>query len=201
MMGPRDVLKVKNHDKYQHYKKRNPPWIKLYRSTLGDYGLRQVSVPARLVFFYMTTLASETDNRVPNDTLFLSERFGFKVTKEHISELIREGFVLASGASNLLAYDALCSDSDSSSLNSPKEKRVVREKRMNGHALEVPIPEDWTPTDSHGKQAAALHLDLGLEANHFKGRAQELEWRTKNWNLKFTNWVLQEGKFRQRRPS
>lgn len=31
-----DYLRVKNWEKFQHYKKRDPPWIKLHRSILSD---------------------------------------------------------------------------------------------------------------------------------------------------------------------
>ena len=32
-----NYLRVKNWEKFQHYKDRTPPWIKLYRDLLNDY--------------------------------------------------------------------------------------------------------------------------------------------------------------------
>jgi hypothetical protein len=86
-------------------------------------------------------------------------------------------------------------------LNSPTpEGEKIVKKRGNGGAPEIPIPEDWAPKETHQKLAGARHLDLPIEAAHFRGKAIELEWVTKNWDQKFTNWMLQEVKFRARRP-
>lgn len=96
-------------------------------------------------------------------------------------------------------------DPDPVLLNSPnlnpdlQSKSETRKKRANGHAEEVPIPEDWLPSEQHRKQASALGLNLNIEAAHFKGKAKELNWTQKDWNLKFSNWMLQEVKFRQAR--
>jgi hypothetical protein len=125
-------LKVKNLDLYQHYGTRNPPWVKLYRVIMGDYDLRQVPIASRLCFIYCTILASETDNRIPFDCHFLSDRMGFKVTEEVITALIERGLLLASGARRLLATEEKCSsllclplnsssDSDLKSKNETKE--------------------------------------------------------------------------------
>lgn len=65
---------------------------------------------------------------------------------------------------------------------------------------EIPIPEEWLPNESHVTLARIRGLDLPIEAAHFRGKAGEHGWVTKDWNQKFTNWMLQEIKFRQRRP-
>lgn len=74
-------------------------------------------------------------------------------------------------------------------------------KQGNRHKDVSPIPDDWLPNESHKKLASARGLDLPIEAAHFRGKAGELGWQTKDWNQKFTNWMLQEIKFRQRRPT
>lgn len=111
-------LKIKNHDKYQHYSTRNPPWIKLYRSILTDYDLLQVPEISRLCFIYLTIIASETDNQIPSDLNYLGHRFGFTVTKAHLTPLINRGLLLASSASVLLAEGHITSSLSLSSLNS-----------------------------------------------------------------------------------
>jgi len=83
----------------------------------------------------------------------------------------------------------------------PEGEKIVK-KRGNGGAPERPIPEDWAPKETHVKLASARHLDLPLEAASFRGKAVELEWVTKNWDQKFTNFMLQELKWQhQRRKS
>jgi len=79
----------------------------------------------------------------------------------------------------------------------PDLKSTKHSRLKNGA---VPLPADWQPNESHAKLCHARGLELGLEAVHFKGKALELDWRQHDWNLKFKNWLLQEVKFRQRRP-
>lgn len=81
----------------------------------------------------------------------------------------------------------------------PKSTKHSR-KTVRGRTEETALPEAWLPNTSHHKLAAARGLDLPIEAAHFSGKARELAWTTKDWNQKFTNWMLQEIKFRQRRP-
>jgi hypothetical protein len=85
------------------------------------------------------------------------------------------------------------------SVPSPVPVLLVKEKRVREKRLDIPIPSDWTPKEKHSKLCSVRGLDLAIEANHFKGKAQELGWVTMDWDLKFTNWLLQEIKFRQRR--
>ena len=115
-------LKVKNHDKYQHYGNRNPPWIKLYRIIMGDYDLRQVPIPSRLTYIYCLILASETDNRIPYDVKFMTERMGFPVSERIITPLIERGLLLASDARRMLASEEKCSSLLSSVLIPPKSE-------------------------------------------------------------------------------
>jgi hypothetical protein len=96
-------LRVKNLEQYQHYSTRNPPWIKLYRTMLSDYEMRQLSIPARYCYIGCLILASETDNRIPHDPKYLSERFGMSVSEAILTALIDSGFLLASGARRELA--------------------------------------------------------------------------------------------------
>lgn len=100
-------LRIKNYDQYQHYGNRNPPWIKLYRCIMNDYELRMAPIASRLAYVYLLIIASETDNRIPYDCAFLSERFGYEVNELTLSPLIDSGFLLASGTRRTLARSTL----------------------------------------------------------------------------------------------
>lgn len=106
---PALYLKVKNLDRYQHYKDRNPPWVKLHRDFLSDYDLRQCSTQSRLLFACCLILASETGNLIPNDANYLSQRTGLDVQEQDITSLIHKGMLLATckrSASTMLAPSA-----------------------------------------------------------------------------------------------
>jgi hypothetical protein len=138
-MGTPQFFSIKNFENFQHYKTRNPPWIKLYRSILNDYEMRRLSVQSRLLYISLLIIASETENRIPVDYKFLSERTGIDVQTHDVTALIDSGFLLASHASiSMLAPDALCSSllssvekDDLSSLNSLNALRIVPSKEVN----------------------------------------------------------------------
>jgi hypothetical protein len=132
-------LRIKNYEQYQHYKDRNPPWIKLYRVIMNDYDLRQVPLSSRLAYIFCLIIASETDNRIPNDHVYLAERFGFPIDESVITPLITSGFLLASGARRALARDATCSSLLFSSEKSPLNS--LSSSSLSSLPLNSPDPE------------------------------------------------------------
>ena len=64
-------LSVKNFEKYQHYKHRNPRWIKLYYSLLDDADFLALPDAAQLSYFKLLLIASRTDNRITSEPSYL----------------------------------------------------------------------------------------------------------------------------------
>lgn len=60
-------FRVKNFEKFQHYKNRNPPWIKFYNSVLSDYDIGCLQDASKAHLFLIWLLASQTNNRIPYD--------------------------------------------------------------------------------------------------------------------------------------
>ena len=52
-------LKVKGWTKFQHYKHRSPPWIKLHRSLLDDFRFHGLPVASKALAPMLWLLASE----------------------------------------------------------------------------------------------------------------------------------------------
>lgn len=103
-MGTTSWLTIKNWDTFQHYKDRNPPWIKLHRALLDDYAFAALPdhQKAHLVLIWLFA-ASQAGGRIPNDAAFLSRKLG---TTEAINleNLVNAGFLLLEqDASNVLA--------------------------------------------------------------------------------------------------
>ncbi len=66
---------VKNWSEFQHYKKRNPPWIKLHRELLDNFEFSRLSLASRALAPLIWLLASNSeDGRVRIDIEFLSFR-------------------------------------------------------------------------------------------------------------------------------
>lgn len=69
-----DYLSIPNLDKYQHYAKRRPPWIKLHVEILDDYEITNLSIECRYTLVALWMLASQMDNKIPYDINWLSGR-------------------------------------------------------------------------------------------------------------------------------
>ena len=88
-------LKVSNWDDYQHYKDRDPVWIKLYRSILDDYEFECLQDASKLLQVFLWLLAAKLDNKIPYDLTYISKRIPMtkRLTDEMIQDLIKSGFM------------------------------------------------------------------------------------------------------------
>jgi hypothetical protein len=87
-----EILKVKKFAEYQHYKDRNPPWIKLHAVLLDDYKFTQLADEDKWLLVGLFLLASRTDNHIPNDPNFIQSRLSMK-KKPRVDLLLQMGFL------------------------------------------------------------------------------------------------------------
>lgn len=85
-------LRVKNFEKYQHYKDRRPPWIKLYIELLEHHGFATLPDAAKWHLIAIWLLASRYENRVPNDAVWIAGQIG-AASPVDLSPLISGGFL------------------------------------------------------------------------------------------------------------
>ena len=188
-----EYLRVKNLERYQHYGTRNPPWIKLYRTMLSDYEMRSVPVPSRHCYVGCLILASETDNRIPYDLKYLSERMGMCVSESVLSPLICSGFLLASGARRVLASIQTPSSLLSSVLINPPDPDL--KSKSHSSVIISPkkgkraITEEDRPTDKHYALGQSLGIDIGPEWGKFKNYCLAHDKRYANFEAAFRNWI------------
>lgn len=91
-MSRKRYLQVKNFDALQHYKDRNPIWIKLHCAILEDYEFQQLRDAAKFHIVGLSLLASRLNNRFPDDAKWLAAKIG--ATEEiEIETLIESGFL------------------------------------------------------------------------------------------------------------
>ena len=62
-----EYFSVKNWLKYQHYKNRNPPWIKLYKTLLTDYEFCGLPDASKFHYIGIMLLAAREGNEIPYD--------------------------------------------------------------------------------------------------------------------------------------
>jgi hypothetical protein len=91
-----DYLKVENWNEYQHYKHRDPPWIKLYHRLIDNYEYGCLQDASKLLLFSLYMLAARTNNRIPADPEWIKSK-AMMSQEIDLSELIAAGFISCSG--------------------------------------------------------------------------------------------------------
>lgn len=88
-------LELCNWDTFQHYKKRNPPWVKLYVKILDDDKFYFLPDDSKLLFFCLLPFASRRKNRVRLDFPWLDKKLPINkpITIKTVQPLIDAGFV------------------------------------------------------------------------------------------------------------
>jgi len=104
-----NYLKIRNWDEFQHYKKRNPPWIKMHSSLLSSYEFSCLHDASKAHLLLIWLLAAKTNNQIPNDPAWIQKQIGSE-EKPDVKLMIELGFIDLSAecvhnASKLLVLD------------------------------------------------------------------------------------------------
>lgn len=95
---------VRNLERFQHYKKRRPPWVKWYTSVLTDEHFASMSPNARLVYALLLLVAADRGNRIPEDAGWLAVELNLprKLVAGALAELLAAEYLVcaSNGASN-----------------------------------------------------------------------------------------------------
>ena len=131
-------MKIKNWTKFQHFKDRRPPWVKLYRDILDDIEWHELDPLAAKVLVMLWLIASEDDGRIPNTkTLAFRLRLTEIKTKEIVIKL-----------SHWLEQDDINVISDGYQLDpleTERETEKEKEKKILGKRLanDFSFPLEW----------------------------------------------------------
>ena len=126
------LLKPKNWEKFQHYRDRCPPWIKLHRDLLNDRAYMNLPIASKAIAPLLWLLASESKDgsfNAASDELAFRLRIASKDIESGLKPLIDNGFFV--DASTMLAP---CLQ-----LAIP-ERETERETEKKSVSLELP---DW----------------------------------------------------------
>lgn len=88
-----EYISVKNFERFQHYKKRKPPWIKLYWDLWEDYQFTHLSDASKLLLIGLFGMASRYDNKIPNDPNYIKNTLRLESPID-LKPLIDKGFIL-----------------------------------------------------------------------------------------------------------
>lgn len=165
------MLKVNNWTRFQHYKDRNPPWIKLATDTFQNYDFGRLQDASKLLALCSWTLAARNpDGEIPHDLDWIKAQCGLGsgVTLDNLNELIRKGYLV--DASNLLAS---CKQSARPETETEAEREEEREEEescsypniQNQESLGRRAEKNFCADDGVKKNSRGSRLKKFLEQN------------------------------------
>lgn len=177
-------LSIKNWEKFQHYKNRTPPWIKLHRDLLRDYDFCCLQDASKLHLVLLWLLASQLDNKIPNDPPWIQKQLGLK-SKVNIKDLINQGFIYE--ASEVLAE---CKHLAIVETEAYKEETET-EKRKGKISGSKTFPPTQEEVSSYCKERENS-IDAGSFIDHYTsngwmvGKAKMKDWKAavRTWERK-----------------
>jgi hypothetical protein len=129
-------MKIKNWNKFQHFKDRKPPWVKLYRDLLDDIEWHELDAQASKVLVMCWLIASEEDGHIPpTKTLAFRLRMSEKQTIDCLNKLshwLEQDDINA--ISEQYQDDGLETETETETY---KEKETIRIQAPNGVSAEV----------------------------------------------------------------
>jgi len=181
-------MKIKNWSKFQHFKDRRPPWVKLYRDILDDIDWHELDPLAAKVLVMLWLIASEDEGRVPEiKTLAFRLRLTESKTKELINKL-----------SHWLEHDDINVISDCNQVDSTEtERETKKEKEKKVEKPEGVSIEVWDAFIKHRKSKNAQITPLVMEV--LIKEAEKAKWLledalreviVRNWQSFKADWVL-----------
>lgn len=135
-MAPRQY-RVRNWSKFQHYKNRNPPWIKLHVELLSSEDWVSLDDASKLLAIVCMVIASKNDGHVPDNPEYI-QRVAYLCRKPNIKPLIECGFLenLQAGASeSKQKITTACPEKEG---ETEKEHKVSRATRFDEFWLVCP---------------------------------------------------------------
>lgn len=197
-------LRIREWEKYQHYKDRNPPWIKLHVELMNSYTWVTVDDASRLLALVLMMLAARTGNKIPLDRGYI-QRAAYLRKPPDVQPLIDAGFVdlheesdsdienktlgqvaseALADASTMLAVDTECLTRDRD--RDREEKETSLSKRATR------LPEKFTPSEEHYAIGKQLGINTDMEFQKFRdyflgvpgSKGVKLD-----WNATLRNWL------------
>jgi hypothetical protein len=165
-------LRVKNWSRYQHYKDRCPPWIKLATDTFQNYEFSRLSDASKLLAICIWTLAARSkDGEVPDDFEYIKNQgcLGSLIKQEHLKELIKQGFVELCSETLADCKQTACSEGEGEG----ETERETEERR-----------EDLSPRPSERSTGTPI-ADLTFECDGKVRSWSATEEQTSEWQSAF----------------
>jgi hypothetical protein len=143
-----NYLAVKSYREHQHYKGRNPVWIKLYNRVMDDEAFLALSDAARGHLMLIWLLASRRHNKLPNDPKHIARAIQAS-GRVNLAELIDAGF--------LVPWDESLSDFANPASTEPQE--LLDDSRVPAMPEKEREREKETDRETESSSSAPVAFD------------------------------------------
>jgi hypothetical protein len=158
------LYKIKNWEKFQHYKDRNPPWIKLHCELMHSEDWVVLSDASKLLLIVCMMVGSKDQGNVPNNPAYI-KRVGYLDKLPDFKPLLECGFLI-----EVLADDTYCNQSVapsvSVSVSLSVSDSVVKDSKLNRKEDFEKLWAAWQPYDmgkgNKAKAADSFSKTMGL---------------------------------------
>lgn len=182
------MLRVKNWERFQHYKDRNPPWIKLHRALLDDYAFSQLPDSAKGILPLIWILAAGSGGEIPDDPRFIQSKLCLQ-KPPNLQILVKSGFLIK--------------DLEETKTTETETEREAEQIASNMLATRKPgsrLPDGWLPGETEREFAVSRGFSLNQVTNIVDTFCDY--WHSQpgqrgvklNWSLMWKNWIRREGK-------
>lgn len=171
--------RIKEWEKYQHYKDRCPPWIKLHKSLLTSKTWVMLDDASRVLAVACMMLAADTDNKIPIDPAYM-RRVAYLNSDPDFGPLLETEFLELVKEKNGRKQDA----SKALAICTTEERRGERDIDSDPPGFNI-FWDNWPPCER--KQARGKCLEVwkrkGLEAKadaictHLSAMRASEQWR------------------------
>lgn len=171
------TIRIRNWERFQQYKDREPKWIKLYRSLNRNYEWSQLSDKARAQLVGLWLLAAELDNEIPFDEKWIMAQIS-GTGQLLVEELVTNGFIEL--------YDDVQSCTEVYIETETEKRREERDARAR---------EGFKPPSLEEARAYFLEKSQTVEeANRFWYFYDSKGWKVgknqmKNWRSAASGWI------------
>lgn len=199
--------------RYQHYKDRDPPWIKLHRDLLTSQTWVMLPDAGRALAVACMLVAAGTENRIPADPNYLKRR-AYLNKDPDFAALVEVGFLElvndsndvadASKAEQTLAFDTKCYSETEERREEEREitdaqleevREAYAEFVFTAKEMKWPTPRNLDP--DRKKKLRARLAEHGLEGwRQMLAEAKASDWLCNEFKLTF-DWVLKPANFRK----
>jgi hypothetical protein len=202
------ILRVKKWNEFQHYKGRNPPWIKLHKSFLDNAKFQRLPVDSRALAPMIWLLASESkDGTVDYDLADIGFRLRMSVLELEaaIVPLISGGFLeMERDASAVIAEskpDAMPETEAERETEAEAEREgaqpsaavVVKQETSNTRTRGTRLADDWEPDEQDREYARQFGWDderIATEGANIRDWSRSSRNGVKlDWHAAWRTWV------------